>query len=144
MHRNGIDSIRFPGRAAEAPLRLPRLRVIAYWTVTAVIAAEFAAGGVSDIFHLPPFGPALIQLGYPAYVGVILGVWKLLGTAAVLAPGLPRLKEWAYAGMSFDLTGAAASYLATGGGGGDIAVPLVFMVFAIASWALRPPSRRLG
>lgn len=115
-----------------------------YWTATAVIAAEFAAGGVSDIFHLPPFGPALLQLGYPAYVGVILGTWKLLGTAAVLAPGLPRLKEWAYAGMIFDLTGAAASYLASGGGAGDLAVPLAFIVFVVASWASRPASRRLG
>lgn len=127
----------------HSPHRL-RLQSIAYWTATAVIAAEFATGGVSDILHLPPFAPALIQLGYPAYVGVILGTWKLLGTAAVLAPGLPRLKEWAYAGMIFDLTGAVASYLATGGGAADVAVPLVFIVFVMASWALRPASRRLG
>jgi uncharacterized membrane protein YphA (DoxX/SURF4 family) len=144
MHRNGIGSIQFPGGVRDGLLRPSRLQAIAYWTATAVVAAEFATGGVSDIFHLPPFGPALVQLGYPAYVGVILGVWKLLGTAAILAPRLPRLKEWAYAGMIFDLTGAAASYLATGGGAGDIAVPLVFVVFVLASWALRPASRRLG
>jgi uncharacterized membrane protein YphA (DoxX/SURF4 family) len=144
MHRNGIGSIRSLGGASHKDRPRPPLRAIAYWTATAVIAAEFATGGISDIFHLPPFGPALIQLGYPAYVGVILGTWKLLGTAAILAPGLPRLKEWAYAGMMFDLTGAVASYLATGGGPGDLAVPAVFMVFVVASWALRPASRRFG
>lgn len=128
----------------ERGRRRPQVRLAAYWIATAVIAAEFAVGGVTDILHLPPFGPALVQLGYPAYMGVILGVWKLLGVAAILAPGLPRLKEWAYAGMTFDLTGAAASYLATGGGVSDLAVPLVFLVFLAASWALRPPSRRLG
>jgi hypothetical protein len=144
MHRNGIGSIRFLGGLRGGNPVRPRLRAIAYWTATVVIAAEFATGGVSDIFHLPPFGPALVQLGYPAYVGAILGTWKLLGTATVLAPGLPRLKEWAYAGMIFDLTGAGASYLATGGGAGDIAVPVVFIVFVVASWALRPASRGFG
>ena len=144
MHRNGIASIHLFDGVRDTSLKRPRLRAIAYWTATAVIAAEFATGGVSDIFHLPPFGPALVQLGYPAFVGVILGIWKLLGTAAILVPRFPRLKEWAYAGMIFDLTGAAASYLATRGTAGDLAVPLVFIAFALASWALRPPSRRLA
>lgn len=143
MHRNAIGSIRLAGWRPDRALRAPRLRVAVYWVATAVIAAEFAVGGVTDILHLPPFGPALVQLGYPEYMGVILGVWKLLGVAAILAPGFPRLKEWAYAGMMFDLTGAAASYVATGGGASDLAVPLVFIVFLVASWALRPPSRRL-
>lgn len=143
MHRNGIGSIPLWNRPPEGALRRPRLRRPAYWTATAVIAAEFAVGGVTDILHLPPFAPALVQLGYPQYVGVILGIWKLLGVAAILAPGFPRLKEWAYAGMMFDLTGAAASYVATGGGAGNLVPPLVFIVFLVASWALRPPSRRL-
>ncbi len=142
MHRNGIGSIR-PLGGRDGALHWPRLQAVVYWTATGVIAAEFAAGGVSDLLHLPPFAPALTQLGYPQYVGVILGTWKLLGTAAILAPRLPRLKEWAYAGMVFDLTGAAGSYLATGGGAGDLAVPLAFVAFVFLSWVLRPPSRRL-
>jgi uncharacterized membrane protein YphA (DoxX/SURF4 family) len=144
MHRNGIGSIPFLSGVRDGFVHRSRLQSIAYWTATAVVAAEFATGGVSDLFHLAPFGPALVQLGYPQYVGVILGIWKLLGTAAILAPGFPRLKEWAYAGMIFDLTGAAASYLATGGTAADLAVPVVFIVFVLASWALRPASRRLG
>lgn len=123
--------------------RQPRWRTVAYWTATGLIAAEFAVGGVTDLFHLPPFAPALTELGYPAYLGVILGTWKLLGTAAVLVPGMPRLKEWAYAGMTFDLTGAIASYLFTGGGFGNLVTPAVFLALVAVSWSLRPPSRRL-
>lgn len=144
MHRNGIGSIRLIGGASDVALRRPRLRRIAYWIATAVVVAEFAVGGVADVFHLPPFGPALVQLGYPQYVGVILGTWKLLGVAAIVAPGLPRLKEWAYAGMVFDLTGAFASYIAVGGGAGDYLPPLILIPFVFASWALRPPPRRLA
>jgi hypothetical protein len=121
----------------------PRLRTIAYWAATLLIAAEFGVGGVADTLHLPPFFEALLQLGYPAYFGVILGVWKVLGAMAVLAPRLPRLKEWAYAGMIFTLTGAVASALAMGGGAGDVALPLAFTGLVAVSWSLRPPSRRL-
>ena len=67
-----------------------------------------------DILRLPPFFGILKHLGYPGYFSVILGVWKVLGSVAVLAPRFPRLKEWAYAGMFFNMTGAAASHLAAG------------------------------
>jgi DoxX-like family len=86
----------------------------------------------------------MTDLGYPGYVALILGVWKLLGGVVVLAPGLPRLKEWAYAGMIFDLTGAAASHAAVGDPAVNIATPLIIAVIVMASWALRPASRRLG
>lgn len=120
-----------------------RLRTIAYWAATLLIAAEFGLGGVMDTLHLPPFFAILLQLGYPAYFGVILGIWKVLGAIAVLAPRLPRAKEWAYAGMIINLTSAIASTLAVGGGAGDVAVPLAFIGLVALSWVLRPPSRRL-
>src|SRR3954467_13710722 len=80
---------------------------LGYWITTALVALAFASGGVFDILKPPPVAATMAHLGYPVYVAVILGGWKLLGTAALLAPGLPRLKEWAYAGILFDLTGAA-------------------------------------
>jgi uncharacterized membrane protein YphA (DoxX/SURF4 family) len=98
-----------------------RRRLIAYWVTTAIIAAEFAVGGVMDIMRLPPFFAIVRHLGYPGYFSVILGVWKVLGAVAVLAPRLHRLKEWAYAGIIFNMTGAVASHLAVG----DPAVTLV-------------------
>jgi uncharacterized membrane protein YphA (DoxX/SURF4 family) len=88
-----------------------RRRIIAYWVATVIIAAECVVGGVMDILRLPPFFAILKHLGYPDYFSVILGVWKVLGALAVLAPRFPRLKEWAYSGMVFVYTGAAASHL---------------------------------
>jgi uncharacterized membrane protein YphA (DoxX/SURF4 family) len=120
-----------------------RPRTMAYWAATLLIAAEFGVGGVMDTLRLPPFSAISLQLGYPAHFGIILGVWKVLGAIAVLAPRLPRVKEWAYAGMIINLTGAVAATLAMGHGAGDVAVPLAFIGLVAVSWALRPPSRRL-
>ena len=86
---------------------------------------------------------AMTKLEYPSYLAVILGVWKVLGGVAVLIPRFPRLKEWAYAGMLFDLTGAAASHAACGDPVGEIVTPLVILGIGMASWALRPDSRTL-
>jgi len=77
-------------------------------------------------------------------VATLLGVWKLLGAAAIAAPGLPRLKEWAYAGVLFDLSGAAFSHASSGDPAAKVAVPLVLLGLAAVSWAFRPASRRLG
>jgi len=77
----------------------------------------------------------------------ILGFWKLTGAIAILIPRFPRLKEWAYAGIFFDLTGAAASCAAVGGYGAygfHVIVPLILAGVTVASWALRPPSRKIG
>jgi hypothetical protein len=83
------------------------------------------------------------RLGYPTYFLVILGVWKLLGAVALVIPRFPRLKEWAYAGVVFNLTGALISHVVSG----DIEPgPMAYLVTMIgataASWFLRPPSRR--
>jgi uncharacterized membrane protein YphA (DoxX/SURF4 family) len=120
-----------------------RERIIAYWVTTVIIGTEFAVGGVMDLLRLPPFFALLKHLGYPGYFSVILGVWKVLGTVAVLAPRLPRLKEWAYAGMFFNMTGAAASHLAVGDPPVTLVAPTIFTSLVAASWALRPLDRRI-
>jgi uncharacterized membrane protein YphA (DoxX/SURF4 family) len=122
-----------------------RYRIIAYWVTTALVVFELALGGVWDILRVPQVRGLIERLGYPQYFLVILGIWKLLGAVALVIPRFPRLKEWAYAGVLFDLTGAVASLLATGlMDAGTIAYPIVMTGIAVASWALRPPSRRLG
>ena len=78
------------------------------------------------------------------YILSILGVWKLLGAVVIVAPGLPRLKEWAYAGVFFELSGAAASYVLHGEITSDLAAPLILVALAMISWALRPEGRVLG
>jgi uncharacterized membrane protein YphA (DoxX/SURF4 family) len=119
-----------------------RTRVIAYWVTTGLVAAELAVGGVWDVLRIPFVRAVVEHLGYPDYLLAILGVWKLLGAAVVLAPRLPRLKEWAYAGLVFAMTGAAASHLAAGDGAEMLVAPLIITGLAFASWALRPPDRR--
>lgn len=94
-----------------------------------------------DLAHPPDMVSQMHQLGYPAYFMTILGTWKVLGAIAILLPKFPRLKEWAYAGMVFDLTGAAASHAMSGDPVGKILTPLVLLGFVAASWALRPKSR---
>lgn len=131
-------------RASAPGGTLHDMKTIAYWTTTGLLAAAFLAGGLFDLSHAPPVLESMKVLGYPGYVATILGIWKLLGAAALLAPGLPRLKEWAYAGILFDLTGAAASHAFVGDPTAKVVTPLVLLTLAIASWALRPAPRRLG
>jgi hypothetical protein len=121
-----------------------KTKTLAYWTTTAIVTTELVAGGVLDLAHASSVVSGLEQLGYPTYLLSILGIWRLLAAAALLAPGLPRLKEWAYAGAFFELTGAALSSLARGDSVGSVATPIILAAFAIASWALRPQSRMLG
>jgi uncharacterized membrane protein YphA (DoxX/SURF4 family) len=120
-----------------------KTRSIVYWVTTGFTAFVCLSGGVVDIARPPSALAGMASLGYPAYFVLILGVWKTLGGIAVLAPRLPRLKEWAYAGMLFDLSGASASHAATGDPAAKIATPLLILVIVIASWALRPESRKL-
>ncbi len=121
---------------------------ISYWTTTILIAFFIGTGGMAQIwqYFANPHGIVPV-LGYPMYFFAILGVWKFLGAVAILVPRYPLLKEWAYAGIFFDLTGAAASCAAVGGYGAygfHVLAPLILTVVAVASWALRPASRRMG
>jgi len=119
-------------------------KTIAYGITTGVAAAAFALGGAMDLAHGKEIEEGMAHLGYPAYFLTILGVWKLLGAVAITAPGTARLKEWAYAGMAFDLTGAAASHAAVGDGADKVVTPLVILAVVAASYLLRPASRVLG
>jgi uncharacterized membrane protein YphA (DoxX/SURF4 family) len=124
-----------------------KTKSVAYW-ITTILVAFFMSGGVAQIFQYRanPHG-VVPALGYPMYFFLILGVWKVLGAIAILVPRFPRLKEWAYAGIFFDLTGAAASCAFVGGYGAygfHVLAPLIIAGLAVASWALRPPSRTIA
>ena len=122
-----------------------RGRFIAYWVTTALVVFELALGGIWDVLRVPQVRGLIGRLGYPPYFLVILGIWKLLGALALVIPRFPRLKEWAYAGVLFDLTGAVASLLASGFmDAGTLAYPIAMTGVTVASWTLRPLSRRLG
>jgi uncharacterized membrane protein YphA (DoxX/SURF4 family) len=116
--------------------------IIAYWITTILVVFELALGGVWDILRVPQARGLIERLGYPVYFLVILGIWKLLGAVALVIPRFPRLKEWAYAGVIFDLTGAVASLLASGLiDAGTVAYPVVMTGVAVASWgSVRHPA----
>jgi uncharacterized membrane protein YphA (DoxX/SURF4 family) len=118
-------------------------RNVGYWVSTGLVAVAFGLGGVMDLSGSPQVVASITHLGYPVYLAGLLGVWKLLGAIAVLAPGNARLKEWAYAGMFFDLTGAAYSHTASGDPAGAVLTPLIVLGLVAASWALRPEGRAL-
>jgi uncharacterized membrane protein YphA (DoxX/SURF4 family) len=138
--RNEGDTI--AGRETRA-MRSEKWKGLAYWISTAVLATPLLLGGVMDAVRAPDAVAFLAHLGYPAYFATIIGVWKLLGVAAILSPRLPRLKEWAYAGIVFDLSGAAISHAASGDGVGRVIVPVFLTMIALLSWALRSDDRKL-
>lgn len=119
------------------------LKTIAYWVTTVLGPTSFVIGGVLGLRQSPEVVAGIHHLGYPLYFATLLSAWKLLGAIAITAPGLPRVKEWAYAGFVFDLTGAAISHAAVGDSTADVVAPLVFLVLLAASYVLRPDSRRL-
>ena len=118
-------------------------RNIGYWASTGLVAFAFAAGGAMDLSRSPQVLEGMSHLGYPAYFASILGAWKIGGAVVVLLPRFARLKEWAYAGMAFDLTGAALSHAFSGDDVGKIVTPLALLAIVAASWALRAGSRKL-
>ena len=99
--------------------------------------------GIMDVIEHPALVEAMQHLGFPTHILVLLGVAKLLAVAVLVAPGLRRAKEWAYAGLAIDLGGAIWSHVQAGDPQGKFAIIYVFLVLLTASHALRPASRRL-
>ncbi|GAA3230086.1 DoxX family protein [Nonomuraea helvata] len=120
-----------------------RRRSAGYWLATAAVAAELAVGGIWDIARIPYVRDLVSHLGYPSYLLVLLGTWKVLGAIALLAPRRALVKEWAYAGAFFTYTGAIVSHLTTGYELGELWILAILTALTALSWALRPPSRRL-
>ena len=119
------------------------MKTVAYWVCTGLVVFFIGSGGLAYVMRVPDVVKGVVALGFPVYFVVLLGIWKVLGSIAILVPGFPLIKEWAYAGIMIDLTGAAVASLATGGAWWHVAAPLVIAVLLVVSWALRPESRRL-
>jgi uncharacterized membrane protein YphA (DoxX/SURF4 family) len=125
-------------------MKRAQLKTIAYWATTILGPASFVIGGTLSLTQSSQVTEMLRHLGYPAYFALLLGVGKLAGAIVTLLPGTPRLKEWAYAGFCIELTCAAFSRAAIGDATADIIAPLGFLALVLASWALRPASRKLA
>ena len=123
---------------------------IIYWVATIWLALGMAATGFQQLFHMPVEGAlappgvyGITQLGYPVYFLTIIGFWKVLGVIVLLVPRYPLLKEWAYAGFLFLLTGALYAHLATGHSAAELFPSVLLLVMLVLSWYFRPASRRL-
>lgn len=110
-------------------------RTLAYWIATGLLAAMFTMGGFMDLTLGDPVVQQMRDMGYPDYFTRLLGVWKLLGVLAILAPAPRRLREWAYAGLFFDLSGAVISHIAVGTATDSGGAVLGLVLWAI-SWRL--------
>lgn len=119
-------------------------RRIGYWVSLVLFSFAMGFGGVADLMKNPEIMDSMKKLGYPEYLAMILGIWKIGGVIAILLPRLGLLKEWAYAGFFFDLTGASISHAMVQDGPDKVAIPLVVLAIGGCSWLLRPASRRIG
>ncbi len=117
---------------------------IIYWVATALLCAGMLGSGIQQIIRNPQMVEIMNKLGYPTYFMVIIGVWKVLAVAALLIPKFKLLKEWAYAGLFFVMTGALISHLACGEYGvKDILGPVFQTIFILTSWYFRPADRKI-
>ena len=117
---------------------------IIYWIATALMAFGMTGSGIAQLLHLEDMNEIITHLGYPLYIGYIIGIWKLLGVIAILVPKFGLVKEWAYAGFFFLMSGALVSHLFMGDGGSAIFGPLFQLIFIVTSWYFRPESKKVG
>jgi hypothetical protein len=120
-----------------------KAKTIGYWTTTGLLVFCMT-GGFFEVIALKPTVEGIMRLGYPAYIIPALGVGKILAILAILWPGLPRLKEWAYAGILFNMLGAIVSHVAYHDPPWIFVVTFAIVGITMTSWALRPESRRLA
>ena len=123
---------------------MEKRKLIIYWAATALLSFGMLGSGISQLLHVKEMDDLIAHVGYPLYCMNIIGVWKILGVIAILIPGFLLLKEWAYAGFFFLMTGALLSHLYMGDGGDAIFGPLFQTLFIVLSWYFRPPHRRLS
>ncbi|MGV9409727.1 DoxX family protein [Nocardia sp. NPDC003693] len=119
-----------------------RLRFAAFVATTGVVLTESVVGAYWDLARVPYVQDTFAEIQYPMYFATILGAAKVLAVGAVVVPGFPRLKEWAYAGLVFVYAGASASHLAVSDPPARWISPLVFTALTLVSWSLRAPAQR--
>jgi hypothetical protein len=116
---------------------------IIYWIATIWLALGMTSTGIVQLIKMEEEVANFTNLGYPLYLMTILGVWKILGVIAILIPKYPILKEWAYAGFFFTMSGALISHLAINDEVATLFGPSLLLVLTIVSWHLRPADRRV-
>lgn len=116
---------------------------IIYWVSTLWLALGMVSTGIVQLLNIRSEVEFILQLGYPMYFLTLLGIWKILGSIAVLVPKFPVIKEWAYAGFFFSMSGAIYSHIAMHHGMKEIFPPLLLLILTVVSWYFRTPGRRI-
>jgi hypothetical protein len=116
---------------------------IIYWVSTIWLSLGMLSTGGVQLLRIDEEVTKIKQLGYSDYILTILGIWKVLGVVAILIPKFPLLKEWAYAGFFFIMTGAIFSHLASGDEAKEFFGPTLLLVLTVVSWYFRPAERKL-
>jgi len=119
---------------------------IIYWIATIWLALGMVATGAGQLVKMKAGqggSDMITRLGYPVYLLTLLGIWKILGAVAVLIPRFPLLKEWAYAGIFFVMSGAMFSHIAIGDPISALLPSLLLLILALVSWYFRPADRKL-
>ena len=114
-----------------------------FWISTILLSLGMLSGGIAQILKVQQNVDGTVHLGYPIYLMTLLGVWKILGVIAILIPKFKLLKEWAYAGFFFAMTGAVISHIAVGDTFLQFLAPLIFVILTVVSWYYRPTDRKI-
>jgi hypothetical protein len=122
--------------------RSTKLTKIIYWIATLWLALGMLSTGIVQLIQLEEEVSMMNHLGYPLYLLSMLGTWKILGVIAVLMPRFPLLKEWAYAGFFFAMSGAVVSHIVLGDEAKELFGPVLLIVLTVVSWYFRPASRK--
>lgn len=120
-----------------------RARKITYWIATLWLALGMTSTGIVQLIKMEEEVEMMNRLGYPSYLLTLLGVWKIFGVVAILIPKFPLVKEWAYAGFFFAMSGAAFSHIVVGDEASTLFGPILLIVLTVVSWYFRPESRKI-
>lgn len=121
---------------------MTKAQKITYWVATIWLSVGMLSTGIVQLVQMKEEVDNFTTLGYPAYLMTIIGVWKVLGVVAILIPKFPLLKEWAYAGFFFAMSGAILSHIAVDDAAIELFGPALLLVLTAVSWYARPQSRK--
>jgi len=122
---------------------MTKTKKITYWFSTIFLSFGMLAGGIQQMLQIGGYNEIVTQLGYPLYLLSILGTWKILGVIAILIPKNPLLKEWAYAGFFFAMSGATISHFAVGQTITEALPSIILLLVTVTSWYFRPNDRKV-
>jgi uncharacterized membrane protein YphA (DoxX/SURF4 family) len=126
---------------------MTKAQKITYWIATCWLALGMVSTAIVQLMKMGEGAGGLDsikKLGYPVYILTILGIWKILGVIAVLIPKFPLVKEWAYAGFFFAMSGAIFSHIVVESDTKELFGPTLLLVLTVVSWYFRPTDRKLN